>query len=235
MKVIQGLVCLFHRAERPLDLPFRSGRRAAAVVAAGEMRPDLDVQISHHLLKDVTADHRTIIQVEIAGATTEGKPLVSLGRHRVEQKLQGRLHSFAIGAVVLLVRHATAIIHHAIEHQGRLASAGIDPGRGLELFEVRGADIKLPQLIAVLRLKPNRRRFPLQRAPIQTPLLQVSIDGGRLEQPFGRLHQPFVGLQAIVFQQSNGFCRGDMPSLTIGGAQFHRGNQLQVAFQGGGG
>ena len=68
MEVIQGLVGLFHRAKGPLHLAFGTGRGPAAIVAAGQMRLDLDVQIVHDPLKHVTLRHRTIIGIEIARA-----------------------------------------------------------------------------------------------------------------------------------------------------------------------
>ena len=38
MKVVQRFVCLFHRAKRPLHLPFGPGGGAAAIVATRQMR-----------------------------------------------------------------------------------------------------------------------------------------------------------------------------------------------------
>lgn len=144
MKVIQGFVGLFHGAERALHFALRAGRGAPAIVAARQMRAHLDVQIPHDLVQDVTAGHRTVIHRQIAWPPTEGKALVRLGGHSVEQKLESRFHGFARGTMVFLVRDPTATIHHAGEHESRLAFAGINPGRGLEVLQVRGAEIKLP-------------------------------------------------------------------------------------------
>ena len=160
MEVIQRLVRLFHRAEGPLHFAFRAGRGAAAIVATGQMRLHLDAQIGHHLLKHVTARHWTVIRIQVGRTATKGKALVRLGGHGVEQKLQSHFRRLPIGAVILLVGHTTAIIDHAKQHEGGRPFARVDPGRRLDLFEIRGADIKLPQLIAVLGLETHRRWFP---------------------------------------------------------------------------
>jgi hypothetical protein len=57
--------------------------------------------------------------------------------------------------VIFLIGHATAVIDHTIEHEGRRPLRGIDPGRHLELLEIRWTDIKLPQLVALLRLEAH--------------------------------------------------------------------------------
>src|SRR5688572_23413547 len=117
------------------------------------MCPHLDVQITHDLSEYLTASHRPIVGIKTSGSATERKLLVGFRRHGMKQKLEGCLYRFAVCAVVFLVSDATAIIHYTVKHESRHAFALIDPGRGLELFEIGGTDIKLPQFITALGLK----------------------------------------------------------------------------------
>jgi hypothetical protein len=86
----------------------------------------------------------TILHREGRGPAGKGTAGIGLGGHGVEEKPQGHLDRFALGAVIFLVRHPAAIIDDAQQEEGRGAFAGVEPGRGRELFEIRGADIKLP-------------------------------------------------------------------------------------------
>ena len=72
----------------------------------------------------------------------------------------------------------------------------IDPGRRLDVFELRRADIKLPQLVAVLGLKAHGWGLAPQRTPVEAPLLQIMVDGRLFEEPFGRLNESLVGIGA---------------------------------------
>jgi hypothetical protein len=61
---------------------------------------------------------------------------------------------------IWLGRTSTAVtpqadIDDAIEHQLRRPTAFLDPKRFLDLFQVRGAEVKLPQLLARARLEPD--------------------------------------------------------------------------------
>jgi hypothetical protein len=113
-------------------------------VATGEVRLHLDPQIVHDLVKHVAPRHGTVIHVEGRGPARKGTAGGSLGGHGVEEKPQGHLDRFPIGAVIFLVRDPTAIIDDAQQEEGWGAFAGVEPGWGRELFESRGADSKLP-------------------------------------------------------------------------------------------
>jgi hypothetical protein len=95
-------------------------------------------------VKHVAPRHGTVVHAEGSGPACKGKAGVSLGGHGVAEKPQGYLDRFAIGTVIFLVRDPTAIIDDAQQEEGWGAFAGVEPGRGRELFEIRGADIKLP-------------------------------------------------------------------------------------------
>ncbi len=133
--------------------------------------------------------------------------------------------------MIFLVRDPTAIIDHAQQKEGGGAFAGVEPGWGRELFEIRGADIKLPELITVLRLEPHRRGLPPDGPPVQAPGFQIRVDGGLLQEPFGGLHVPRGRVHAIVFQQTNGLTRGEMAAFAIGRADLEGRDEFEVALQ----
>ena len=151
---------LWHRAEGPLHFALRAGRGAAAIVPAGPRPLPRDPQSVQPLVKPVTTRHGTVIGLEGGRAAPKGEARVRLGGHGVEQNLQRDLHRFPSSAVLCLVRHPTAIIAHAKPHAGGRPCACVDPGWRLDLLEIRGADITLPQLLAVLGWETHRRRFP---------------------------------------------------------------------------
>src|SRR5262245_38902595 len=74
-----------------------------------------------------------------------------------KQKAQCGFNIFAIHAVILLVRDAAAIIHHAIQHQHGMAAALLEPGGGFDMLEIGRAQIKVPAIIAWAR-PPARER-----------------------------------------------------------------------------
>ena len=150
-------------------------------------------------MKHLATRHWTDVQVQRVRAPTEGEPRIGLGGHRAEQELERGFHILTIGAVIFLVGHATAIIDDAVEHQGRGAFGGIDPGGDLKLLEIGRTHIKLPQLVALLRLEAHRGWLPSQGPPIQAPLFEVPVDRGRPEYPLRRLHPALGRLQPIVF------------------------------------
>ena len=53
VKVVEGLVYLLYSAKRSLDLTFRAGCNASAVLALWQMSAHIDVQVTHDLLKHV--------------------------------------------------------------------------------------------------------------------------------------------------------------------------------------
>ena len=124
------------------------------------MRPHVNVHIPHDLVKHLATRHRTIVQGQRVRAPTEGKARIGLGGHRAEQEFQRGFDILPIGAVICLIGHATAVIDDAVEHEGRGTLGCINPGGDLELLEIRRADIKLPQLVAVLRLEAHGGGLP---------------------------------------------------------------------------
>ena len=190
VEVIQGFLHFFHGPKRAFHFPFGPGRGAAAIVPTGEMRPHLDVQIPHDLVKHLAARHRTIVQVQRVRAPTEGEARIGLGGHRAEQEFERGFHILPIGAVIFLIGHATAVIDHAIEHEGRGTLGGINPGGDFEMLEIGRADIKLPQLVAVLRLEAHGGGLPPQGLPIQAPLLRYRFTVAVLSTPLGACTRP---------------------------------------------
>lgn len=59
--------------------------------------------------------------------------------------------------------------------------------------------------------------------------MEVPVHGGDLEHPFGGLDPPLGGLKPIVFSEPNRLACGQMPAFTIGGAQFDRRDEFEVA------
>jgi hypothetical protein len=199
VEVIQGFLHFFDGPKRTLDLALRPSCGAATILPTGEMRLHLDIEIAHDLVKHLAARHWTVVQVQGVGAPTEREPGIGLGGHRAEQEFERGFYVLTIGAVIFLIRHTTAVIDDTIEHQRRGPLAGIHPRGDLELLEIRGTDVKLPQLVAVLCLEAHGRGFSAQGLPIQPPPVQVPIHGGNLEHPFGGLDPPLGRLEPIVF------------------------------------
>jgi hypothetical protein len=94
------------------------------------MRLHRDIEIAHDLVKYLAARHWTVVQVQGVGAATEREPGIGLGGHRAEQEFERRFHILPIGAVIFLIGHATAIIHHAIGLKPNIDSAGEPLARG---------------------------------------------------------------------------------------------------------
>ena len=149
----------------------------------------------------------------------------------IEQEAQRRLGIFAIHALVFLVAHAAAVVHHAEQHQGRHAFGGVDPVRLVDMLEVGRRHVKLPAVVAVLGLKAHGGRLAQQVRLIQLPQGQIAIDGRSAQQALGRFDQPFARVHAIVFHEFDGPPSGKMAPRLVGGAQLQGRDQLAVALQ----
>ena len=76
------------------------------------------------------------------------------------------------------------------------------------MFEIGGADIKLPQFVALLRLQAYRRRFTPQTAPIDAPVFSIAIHGAFFQHGCWRLEKPAGRVDAVDFQETNRLRRG---------------------------
>ena len=108
----------------------------------------------------------------------KGKGLGVFGGHRRKEKTQGGLNIFAVDAMIFLVGHPAAVIHHAIEHEEGTAAAFLHPLRGFDVFEIGRAQIELPTRIALLGLKADGWRLLAQRRVVVAPAFEVAIDRG---------------------------------------------------------
>lgn len=159
MEMIEGFMHCLARAEGPLHFALGTGRDAAAIAAAGHMRAHVHPQIPHHLLKDETACDGPVIHIQHVRDALKGEGLGVLGSHGGKEKPQGGLDLFAVDAVLFLVGQPTAVIHDAIEHEQGTAAPVLHPHRRLDVFEIGRTQIKMPTLIAVLRLEATGRRL----------------------------------------------------------------------------
>ena len=126
--------------------------------------------------------------------------------------------------MVFLVCHPAPVIHDAVEHQERLAAIRPHPRGGFDMLEIGGTQIKVPTLVAMVRLKADGWRLAGQRLQIVAPVFQLPIDRTPLEQTLGCTDEPGWGLDTVIFQQPNRLRSGEMASLPIRGAELHGGN-----------
>ena len=138
VEMVEGLVRFLHGAEGAFTLPFDRavGRRPSFPV--GRWVADPHAEMLHHAMEDPALRDRTVVEVEGLGDALEGKALLGFGRHGVEQEAQRRLDVFAVDAAIFLVADAAAVIDDAVEHERRRATAGLHPGRCLDLLQVGG-------------------------------------------------------------------------------------------------
>src|SRR5271157_4538977 len=117
MKVIEGLVHLLYSAKWPLDLTFRAGCHASAILALRQMSAHIDVQVTHDLLKYVAPGDRTVIQVDHFRNPLKQESVDLLRRHCVKQETQGGSNILTVDTTVFLISHAASVIDDAEEHQ----------------------------------------------------------------------------------------------------------------------
>src|SRR3984893_6056022 len=123
VKVVEGLVHLLYSAKWPLDLTFRAGCHASAILALWQMSVHIDVQVTHDLLKDLAPGDRTVIQVDHFRNSLKQETVDLLRRHCVKQETQGGFNILTVDTTVFLISHAAAVLDDAQEHQlGRALS-----------------------------------------------------------------------------------------------------------------
>jgi hypothetical protein len=133
-----------------------------------------------------------------------------------------------VQALIFLVGHPTAIVDHTEEHQRRGADLRAYPRGLLDRFEVRGAQVKLPTIIAVFCLEADRGWLPQEAGTVEASLLQIPVDGGPGQAALGRLDEPVRGLEAEVFQQPDGFTGREVTLLLVGGLYLDVGDQFAI-------
>jgi hypothetical protein len=172
-------------AKGPLHFAFGPDRGAAAVVAPGEVRLDLDPQRVQHLVQHVAPHHGTIIHREGRGPAGTGTAGIGLGGHGVEEQPQGYLDRCARGAVIVWVRHPAPILDDAQQEESGGTFTGVEPGRSRELFASRGADLTLPPLI--LYCAWNRTAGGSRRTvrPSQPQAFRDALTVGFVRSPLG--------------------------------------------------
>src|ERR1700730_3723033 len=117
VKVVEGLVHLLYRAKWPLDLTFRAGCHASAILSLWQVSTHINVQVAHDLLKDVAPGDRTVIQVDHFRNPLKQESVDLLRRHRVKQETQSGFNILTVNTTVFLISHAAAVIDDAEEHQ----------------------------------------------------------------------------------------------------------------------
>jgi hypothetical protein len=78
--------------------------------------------------------------------------------------------------VILLIGHTAPIVDDAIEHEHGFALRIIGPAGRLDMLEVRGRDVELPEIVAVAGLETHRGGL-VAREPhvIIAPTLEVTV------------------------------------------------------------
>ena len=234
VEVVERLVRLLDRAERPLDLALSPCRGPPPVRSRRHVRHHRDAEAFHHAPEHRRLRHRPVVEVDRGRDALERVALAllggRLGRHGVEQEAQRRFHVLAIDAAVFLVGDTRPVIDDGEQHQGGCAlPVRVDPWRRLELLQVRRAHVEVPQRIRLLGLEADRRR--LARHPLmvvaQAPQVPVDGRGGQLARR-ERL-EAVRRVHAVLHQQLQGpHCR-KMAALLVGGPDLHGGDDLAPA------
>ena len=181
MKVIERLVALFDRSERPLHFAFGPTGHPASPLSPRHVAADFDVQIPHDAVEELALGDGPMVQVEHMRPAPEEEPLDRFRDHRPKEEAQRRGDVLAVDDVILPIGHPAAIVHDAIQHQDRVSPACVDPGGWLrERFEIRGTDIKLPAFVDVRGLEVDHRLLDGQRALVITPPGQIPVHGSFL-------------------------------------------------------
>ena len=224
---------LLHAAEGALDLALRPCRRPTPVLASRQVGANLHPEMLHHVVEDPALRDRAVVEVERLGDALEGEALLGLGRHGVEQEAQRRLDILAVDTAILLVADAAAVIDDAVEHERRRTTPRLHPGWCLDLLQVRGAEVELPERVAAQGLEPDRHGRSAHPLLVVTPAQEVAIDGGTPQQPGRRSHVPVGGLDPVLLEQGDGVPGREVPALAVRRPQLQGGDDLAVALQGG--
>src|SRR5271165_1165635 len=140
------------------------------------MRQHRDAQMLHHAAEHAALGDRATVAVDRRRDALEWRAvLLRLDGHRVEQEAKPRFDILAVNAMVFLVSDATAIVDDAVDHQRRRAAAGLDPGRALNLLEVRWAEVEMPECVAMLRLEAHRCGWAGHPVVVVAPQPKVAV------------------------------------------------------------
>ena len=234
VEMVERLVRLFHGAERPLDLALGPCRGPPSVRSRRHVRQNLDAQAFHHALEHRRLRHRPVVEVERGRDALERVALAllgrRLGRHGVEQEAQRRLHVLAVHAAIFLIGDTRAVIHDGEQHQGGCAlPVRVDPGRRLELLQVRGAHVEVPQRVRLLGLEADRGRLARHPLVVVAEALQVPVEGGCSQPARRELLEAVRGVHAVLHQQLQGPHRRKVAALLVGGPDLHGGDDLAPA------
>ncbi len=156
VEVVQRLVHLLDGAERALDLALGARGRAALGLRRRHVGQHSHAKAAHHGLKHLRAADGAVVHVDRGRDALERQLGLGFRGHGVEQEAQRGLGVLTIDAAVFVIDDAGAVIDRREQHQGRLATALLDPERRLNPLEVGRAHIEVPQLIGALGLESDR-------------------------------------------------------------------------------
>ncbi len=209
------IVHFLDRAKRPLDLAFRSRRRAPLAVRRGHMRENPDTKATHDGLENARAAHRPVIHMDGRWNPLKRQFRFRLGGEGIVEKAQGGLRVLAVDGAVFLIARAGAIIDHGEQHQRRPAAPFLDPKRRFHLLQVGRAHVEVPEFVGTPRLESDGSHRAgdariIQAGNTQQPIDRCAFqDAGRCtDQAIGRHH-------AVFLKQLDGARRGDMPPLPV--------------------
>jgi hypothetical protein len=84
--MLERFVHLFDGAKGTFDLPFRPRGHPPSVLALGQVRTDLDTQITHDLVEHLTAGNRAIVHVQHGGDALKGTSSAAFGAMAAQRK-----------------------------------------------------------------------------------------------------------------------------------------------------
>ena len=194
------------------------------------MSAHIDVQVAHDLLKHVAPGDRTVIQVDHFRNPLKQESVDLFWRHCAKQETQSGFNILTVDTTVFLISHAAAVIDDAEEHQCGRALVRLQPQGFLFFLQIGRTQVELPAVVAVFGLKTDRCRLPAQRLMVVAPLPQIAIDGGYFEHRLLCLDETLGGFDAELFDQSDRFSGGQMPSFLIRCPNLEGGDEFAVIF-----
>ena len=205
------------RSTLPLERAVRPGRH---------VRHHLDAQALHHAPEHRRLHDRPVVEVDGRGNALErarfGIALSGFARHGVEQEAQRAFHILAIDASVLLVGNAGTVVDGAEQHErGGTRPIGVDPGRHLELLEVRGAHVELPERVGVLGLEAHGGWLANHAGVIVAQTAKVAIEGRGGQPSRLQLLEAVGRVDAVLGEKFQDAHRRQVASLAVRGADLH--------------
>lgn len=101
-----------------------------------------------------------------------------------------------------------------------MAASFLEPGRTLDLLQIRRAQVEVPAVVAVAGLKANGRRHAHQGCVVEPPLFEVTIDGAPGQHGLGCAQQPVRGLDAVLLEKTDCLDGGQVAPLLVTGADL---------------